>query len=346
MFYGKQEARIVSGVAIVMMMIHHFFGFPDYLLPENHYISLFSFGDITVERLAAAFGKLCVAIFAFNSGYVLWQLPEKFSSWRQVSGRLIHFMESYWFVCAIFLVIGILSHDRLPDIAEFVRNLFGLSTGPAYLYVNVVFGWYVAFYISWLLLSPVLCALFNKSGGVIDLFLLVVLGLAIDQLVSMQLDFLVPLKVALCGLLTAKYNVFEWLHRRWNVSAVIALFIIIIMIPIRQGLIFLNVPLTGFEDGLFAAVFIYAVVVIARCRWMSLVNKVFLFLGAYSMNMWYFHGLFFTGSKQFQWLLYWPEYSILILLWGIVMTLMLSIACDYLFRGLNFVFAKKIMKKK
>ena len=33
--YGKTEAQMIAGVAIVMMLVHHFFGFADYRLDGN-----------------------------------------------------------------------------------------------------------------------------------------------------------------------------------------------------------------------------------------------------------------------------------------------------------------------
>lgn len=71
---GKDEAQLISGCAILMMVIHHFFGFKEFLVNGNSYTSLFSVGGIEIERILAAFGKLCVAILHFvqDMPYVLY----------------------------------------------------------------------------------------------------------------------------------------------------------------------------------------------------------------------------------------------------------------------------------
>lgn len=71
-WYGKDAARFISGVAILLMIAHHFFGFKEYLRPDVNWIPLCKVAGIEIERYVAAFGKICVSLFAFNSGYVLW----------------------------------------------------------------------------------------------------------------------------------------------------------------------------------------------------------------------------------------------------------------------------------
>lgn len=70
--YGKTEAQMIAGVAIVMMLVHHFFGFADYRLDGNWVYEPIKIGGISLERIIASAGKLCVAIFAFSSGYAIW----------------------------------------------------------------------------------------------------------------------------------------------------------------------------------------------------------------------------------------------------------------------------------
>lgn len=70
-FYGKADAKMINGLAILLMMTHHFFGFDSWLQPDVHWVSAFSIGGIEVERMIAGFGKLCVGLFAFGSGYAI-----------------------------------------------------------------------------------------------------------------------------------------------------------------------------------------------------------------------------------------------------------------------------------
>ncbi len=69
-FYGKNESKIINGVAIILMMIHHFFGFPNWLLPNNSFEYIFPIEQTSIPQILANFGKICVSIYAFNSGFI------------------------------------------------------------------------------------------------------------------------------------------------------------------------------------------------------------------------------------------------------------------------------------
>lgn len=49
--YGKTEAQMIAGVAIVMMLVHHFFGFADYRLDGNWIYEPVKIGGVSVERI-------------------------------------------------------------------------------------------------------------------------------------------------------------------------------------------------------------------------------------------------------------------------------------------------------
>lgn len=145
---GKDEALLISGCAILMMIIHHFFGFKEFLVNGNSYVSLFSIGGIEFECILAAFGKLCVAIFAFCSGYAIWVVSSQYTSWPRIFKRIGKFLQAYWIICILFIVFGLCLGLRTPSIKDFGLNLIGLGTGPFSPYVNVVFSWYVAFIVA------------------------------------------------------------------------------------------------------------------------------------------------------------------------------------------------------
>lgn len=95
------------------------------------------------------------------------------------------------------------------------------------------------------------------------------------------------------------------------------------LIPIRQGLIWYHISFWGIEDGIFSLLFIYAVLNIFNCLNSRMLRSVFMLLGRYSMNLWFLHGIFFMTAVggNIQHFLYWPRYSIFILLWGLVLLL-------------------------
>ena len=62
-YFSKETTNIIKGVAIILMFFHHFWGFPNWILPE--------YGGSAYENLSfLRFPlKICVLIFCSLSGY-------------------------------------------------------------------------------------------------------------------------------------------------------------------------------------------------------------------------------------------------------------------------------------
>lgn len=65
----QKISRYIKAIAIIMMVIHHFFAFPDRWLESNLFITGGYIGGKPVEQMLGEMCKLCVCIFAFISGY-------------------------------------------------------------------------------------------------------------------------------------------------------------------------------------------------------------------------------------------------------------------------------------
>ena len=77
-FLTKKYAQMLHGVAILMMIYHHLFISGNYW-PVNEGSSLFDVFDFlslgiadTAQLTFAYFCRICVAIFAFTSGYAMY----------------------------------------------------------------------------------------------------------------------------------------------------------------------------------------------------------------------------------------------------------------------------------
>lgn len=229
-------------------------------MPGNTYASLFSIGGIEFERILAAFGKLCVSIFAFCSDYAIWIVSAQYSSWLLIFKRLGKFLQSYWIICILFIVLGLCLGLQTPSIKNFGLNLIGLRTDPFFSYVNVVFGWYVAFYCCLLLLAPFLLKLFFRQGSVeynhnkkfgksflIDLFCLLVISAVVHALCNSGFDFI---NLSLLNKFRSTYK-----------STWVSVIVIFSLIFVRQGLIGYHISFWGIEEGIFTLLFIYAVLI-------------------------------------------------------------------------------------
>lgn len=342
-FYNKTEATIISGIAIVLMLIHHFFGFPEYLVNNNEYSYAFAFKDISIPRLLAAFGKIYVGLFAFNSGYVLWKKSSEYNDYKRIMIRGGQFLSSYWIICILFICYAIIANEKAPNFHDLLLNLFGINTDPSAPYVNVAFAWYVSFYLFWLVISPVLLYIFKRTKHTLsDILLLFVFCLAIKLLIKHVplCYFIYPLGISVSGLLCAKYILFERLSQQIKLNWWSALTIVIVIIFVRQGLLLINLYHIGFEDGLFSFIFIFTLISVFHRYKLSKIKTFMLLLGSYSMNIWYLHGIFFTGDRPLQWILYYPHYWILIILWGIILLLPVAMICKYLQQPLTQMISK------
>lgn len=70
--YSRAESQLIAGIAIIMMFFFHFFAYPDLQPSNNSYFTIFTHLNTPIEQIIAPFGQLCVAIFAFNSGFIYY----------------------------------------------------------------------------------------------------------------------------------------------------------------------------------------------------------------------------------------------------------------------------------
>lgn len=65
------DTLLIKGVAIILMVCNHLFPIPEWIYPENQFISI-AVGSKTLAAYIGGFSKICVAIFAFLSGYAMY----------------------------------------------------------------------------------------------------------------------------------------------------------------------------------------------------------------------------------------------------------------------------------
>lgn len=122
--FTKQQTQIAKGMAILLMLIHHLFFYPSDL-----YVSLVKMGGQDIESYISSFGKICVAMFLFLSGYgiTISSVKKETSYKKSVISRVINLMINYWIVFLLFVPIGFFVTERNFDSSEFVSNLFLIS---------------------------------------------------------------------------------------------------------------------------------------------------------------------------------------------------------------------------
>lgn len=329
------------------MLFHHFFGFPEWLKEGVGFESLIPF-DLLYNL--AHFGKMCVAIFAFNTGYAMW-VRQRDYTYSKIPKRIFKFLLQYWVVCLLFILYAFIAGDAVPTARQFAWNLFGFEVSDDV--VNCRHAWYVYFYVAIMLLSPILVRLFQVKSVIVNLFLLMIFaiytvyGRITTSLFDGNLEFVNHvsssvygyLSCVFAGVLVAKYNLFLVIDRfvgRRNVFLYLAL--IALTIFLRQ---YVHIFTYGFNvDTLLVVALIYSTLAILRNLKSRRLERTLSVFGKYSMNMWFIHALFHVGTLGFlQRVLYLPNYPILILTWGVVLVLPVAMFCSYL-QGLilNLIF--------
>ena len=167
--YGKLESIRIKGIAIICMYVLHFFAHPDWILAENMYRTLTPWGAVILPMLSN-FGHICVALFAFTSGYAMYIQREKYAHLQYRICKCFTFLIQYWFVIAAFMLYGFLAGETMPDIPTFLMQSVGIGTDIYAQGLNVCTAWYVFFFLVFVLLHPILIKLSVKNF-VIDSFL-------------------------------------------------------------------------------------------------------------------------------------------------------------------------------
>lgn len=122
----KKQSSMIQGIAILLMMYHHFFLDPSELDISYH--------NIELVKSVAWFGKICVGMFAFVSGYGIFHVFSKiekavfYTSLKREYGavlfRLFQLLLKYWYVLFLFKGIDFFIRKEQIDIVEFLKNFF------------------------------------------------------------------------------------------------------------------------------------------------------------------------------------------------------------------------------
>lgn len=160
----SKQSVMLQGLAAAMMLYHHLFIRPDMLFVE--YSTLL--GETREIRLAL-FCKLCVAIYAFVSGYGMCSVFLRaasegkkgmhfFTLLRQdyilVLQKLLRFFSIYWFCVLLYFACENLFLGKEKPLSELLPNLLALSDS-----FNGSW-WYALEYVKILLFLPLLHFLF------------------------------------------------------------------------------------------------------------------------------------------------------------------------------------------
>ena len=341
--------NFLKGVAVILLFAFHFIASPDLFLPQ-YWLTEFSFYT-TYFRY---FLNLCVAMFAFLTGYGFWFSSD--ISFKHSLTKTIKIIKIYWIIYFIMFGIAVgtgIYHDI--QIRKVILEIFGLSEDSIGGDV-IAFFWYLSFYLAVLYLLPVCYFLIlrNYTNILRDMFWMLVfpliafsfLGNLFGDYFSLKrffVDLMLWFPCVSAGCIVAKYNGFEWMDKtifalKKNIRLLV--FFAFIVIPIYglyklPGLIYdfkssLILPVVINMSVIYIYPFIYDIIIIKQKMKVKNSNIICEF-GKYSMYMWLFNGIFFNIFRECtQPILVYPKVSLLIILWGLLICFIFSKISDYL----------------
>lgn len=341
-FISKSEAVMLQAVAVMLMVWHHLFGFPD-RIAESCVLILDRF--FTLETFLAYFGGICIVVFAFSSGYgmrkkMVTSLVKTgiVKNYQTVLLQLLKFFSRYWIVFFVFIPIGFLLKVYPVNIFHFIKGILG----NAFIYNEE--WWYVAYYVRFLLLFPLLALLmdFLQKYVPILLHILMVTVIAILLFLPESLPgykFMTTLVCFAQGMYFVDSKVFETLYRPFSKTPWLRL---VAGITLFGAVFVLNMKfLPGY---VVVAPFVFSVMLICKTEFlMRWLRPVLLFVGKYSTYIWLTHTFF--AYYYFQKLTFAPRYSWLVFPWCMA----LSIASGMVLEGLLSLITKgtaKLFKRK
>ena len=326
MEFTRRDTKIIKGVAICLMLYHHLFAYPMKVVDGNVFISLYNFGETTLSTYIGQFGRICLPMFVFLSGYGCYLSSKKAVDVQSlVFKQILGLYKSFWKVFFIFVPASILFFGIRPAPVqrELIYNFLGLG------YSFNKEWWFITPYVLLLILFPGIKRFVERknAGLFTDLFLVVIFNGFVQYVLPeiIELDVFVFLRESVfwnhikvmlgllpgfvTGCIFARYGILDAVKSRlggrlpWCLAAVAGM----------AALFYIHLYNYMFYDFINTAVFIVCLTVLLPTRPGQLVGRVFEILGEESTFMWLTHSFFCYYWCQK--LVFAPRYSPLIFLW-------------------------------
>ncbi|MFB5195066.1 acyltransferase [Neobacillus sp. KR4-4] len=361
--FSRNMTAISKGLAIVLMVYHHLFAFPN-RIEAVHYKPIMMVDNLPLDQLIGQFGKLCVAIFLFLSGlglYKSFKSKHKFT-FRQGLIRAFNFFTIYWLVFFIFIPIGLkyfedtVRYAWIPKL--FIYNLFAL--------IHTYNGewWFISVYIELVLLFPLIIKLIEKWPTLISYLSFIFLFLSafflhIDEffsnleLVQIGINHLGTLFqwqiMFITGIYFSKYSLFEKMDAFFSKihlnNKIVFMLLLVLYFYFRQYSFKFIIETRGpeiegiynYSDFILAPMVIFSFVKLVQN--ITILERLFLLLGKHSTIIWLTHTFFIYYF--FQEISFAPYYSTLIVVWVFILTIMVSIGINFLIDLVHIPFFRK-----
>lgn len=197
-YFTKEDTQLLKGLAILLMLYHHLFAFPNRIPKNVALISIVFPNGETSAYLIGSFGKICVALFIFLSGYGIYcsLCHHNQNDLRHyVFHRLKSIYFSFWKVFLIFIPLCMILNITpvKKSFLHFIANFLGII-----ITYNGEW-WFLTPYVILVLFVPLIYKISNK--------------------LSFRSEFIVILCLLSSQFLIPKF-IFQWFSQniiRWNI---------------------------------------------------------------------------------------------------------------------------------
>ncbi len=355
MGFTKEDTKAIKGIAIIFMLYHHLFAFPE--RAGGEWQSLFMIGGEQVAYLLGNFGKICVAVFMFLAGYGTWaSCAGKEDITDIIKGKIKRLYITYWKVFFLFIpicmIVGVPKVSK--DIVFLLKNVLGIRIT----YVGE--WWFLQAYILLLVLFPLLKKVLrsNKQAFFVDAVVISGIWITIHWVVPFiptgedsclrvlaVSEFAEPLTMLreqlptfLAGCFFAKYDVLSALKKRFVGNYLLTIGAMVVLCAI----FFMRNNMGPLWDFVFAPVFVACCMVLLNTKGVKWLHGLMQKLGNHSTNIWLTHTIY--CYLLIPKVIYAPRYSLLIAAFLLVLCCLTSMVMNLLYKGLGklgtFLYAK------
>ena len=363
-FLGPDDTRVMKGIAIICMLMHHLWYFPN-RLAGGSLKGLLTVFDVPSTTYLGLFGKICVPMFFFFGGYGIYK--RYYGQKYDLLGRLKKLYFIYWKVFLVFIPIGfLLFSSQDPYCADsFVYTRFDVFSARELISNFLGFSstynrewWFLISYAFALISFPLIRAIIDRYSARMNVFIVIVVSLLFVNVFPslknvavlgnnrMYVSFFCQVApYATCfwmGAVVARNGLLSRLCESAKNNGIlnpitdIAAWMVVIFL--RQS-----------QLGEIFDIFYIPVLTVAT---MDLLNRVKIFkkglelFGRQSTSMWLIHPFLCYYFGDLAKIVTAPRYAIPSLLVLIVMSYVISVLLDYLWKGIGFGYQKVLLLRK
>lgn len=349
--------NMLKGVALLFLLCNHFCVVKDWITPPNTLIDF----DIKGKPLlgyVGAFGKICVAIWAFLSGVgAYYSYKNKMSkAYKSNLIRLANLMIQYMFILLLVFV---------PIIAAFRPEFVGIEYNLSIKHIiyNIFAcdaeydkaAWYMRFYIMYVLSFPLFMIIKKQIRytilfyvGIFLFFLfipkafcLINKNIMIGSVPLMQVlgEYCNYIIIVWEGYLIAEYQLFEKIQNRVGerTNIVISIGLLITAMALRSFAKSVNIGVVNIYTDILITPFVVYVFFIFFQNSIDKIKRLFIYIGKASMVVWLVHWIFNVGVPQIQAVAYFPRLSYLVIIWILIICLEFNRIFSYFMKKSNLL---------